>query len=180
VYGMVLNVRTALDPLTLQTAITAAIRGVNKDQAIADIRTLEQIKNLSMGGRRVPSVLLGVFGAVALVLAGIGIYGVISYSVAQRTREIGIRAALGASDRMLLRLVLDRGVLLTGVGLVIGAAGALALTRLMGSMLFGIGARDPMTMVSVGVVLATVAMLASYVPARRAMKVDPIVALRYE
>ena len=101
-----------------------------------------------MGGRRVPSVLARrVFGAVALILAGIGIYGVISYSVAQRTREIGIRAALGASDRMLLRLVLDRGVVLTGVGLVIGLAGAFALTRLMASLLFGVGARDPMTMV---------------------------------
>ena len=180
VYGMVLNVRTAVEPLTLQNAITAAIRGVNKDQAIADIRTLEQIKSQNMGGRRVPSVLLGVFGVVALILAGIGIYGVISYSVAQRTREIGIRAALGASERNLLRLVLDRGVLLTGVGLVIGFAGAFGLTRLMASMLFGVGARDPMTMVGVGVVLASVAMLASYVPARRAMRVDPIVALRYE
>jgi putative ABC transport system permease protein len=180
VYGMVLNVRTAVDPLTLQIPITNAIRSVNKDQAIADIRTLEQIKSASMGGRRVPSVLLGVFGVVALILAGIGIYGVIAYSVAQRTREIGIRVALGASERSLIRLVLDRGVVLTLIGLAIGLAGAFALTRLMASMLFGIGARDPMTMASVGIVLASVAMLASYVPARRAMKVDPIVALRYE
>jgi putative ABC transport system permease protein len=133
-----------------------------------------------MGGRRVPSVLLGVFGAVALILAGIGIYGVIAYSVAQRTREIGIRVALGASEGSLIRLVLDRGVVLTFIGLAIGLAGAFALTRLMASMLFGVGARDPMTMASVGIVLASVAMLASYVPARRAMKVDPIVALRYE
>jgi putative ABC transport system permease protein len=177
---MVLNVRTAVDPLTLQIPITNAIRSVNKDQAIADIRTLEQIKSASMGGRRVPSVLLGVFGVVALILAGIGIYGVIAYSVAQRTREIGIRVALGASERSLIRLVLDRGVVLTLIGLAIGLAGAFALTRLMASMLFGIGARDPMTMASVGIVLASVAMLASYVPARRAMKVDPIVALRYE
>jgi putative ABC transport system permease protein len=180
VYGMVLNVRTAVDPLTLQIPITNAIRSVNKDQAIADIRTLEQIKSASMGGRRVPSVLLGVFGAVALILAGIGIYGVIAYSVAQRTREIGIRVALGASEGSLIRLVLDRGVVLTFIGLAIGLAGAFALTRLMASMLFGVGARDPMTMASVGIVLASVAMLASYVPARRAMKVDPIVALRYE
>ena len=133
-----------------------------------------------MGGRRIPSVLIGIFGAVALVLAGIGIYGVISYSVAQRTREIGIRVALGASERSLLRLVLDRGVILTGVGLAIGLAGAFGLTRLMASLLFGVGARDPMTMASVAFVLASVALLASYVPARRAMKVDPIVALRYE
>jgi putative ABC transport system permease protein len=125
-------------------------------------------------------LLLGVFGAVALILAGIGIYGVISYSVAQRTRDIGIRVALGASERTLLRLVLDRGIVLTGIGLAIGLAGALALTRLMTTLLFGVGARDPMTMISVGIVLASVAMLASYVPARRAMKVDPIVALRYE
>jgi putative ABC transport system permease protein len=180
VYGMVLNVRSDVDPLTLQIPITNAIRSVNKDQAITDIRSLEQIKSASMGGRRIPSVLLGVFGAVALILAGIGIYGVISYSVAQRTREIGIRVALGASERSLLRLVLDRGVVLTGIGLVIGLAGAFALTRLMAGLLFGVGARDPMTMVSVAIVLASVAMLASYVPARRAMKVDPIVALRYE
>jgi putative ABC transport system permease protein len=180
VYGMVMNVRTDVDPLTLQIAITNAIRGVNKDQAITDIRSLEQIKSASMGGRRIPSVLLGVFGAVALILAGIGIYGVISYSVAQRTREIGIRAALGASEHSLLRLVLDRGVLLTGLGLGLGFVGAYGLTRLMASLLFAVSARDPMTMVSVGVVLASVAMLASYVPARRAMKVDPIVALRYE
>jgi putative ABC transport system permease protein len=180
VYGMVLNVRTAVDPLTLQTAITNAIRRVNKDQAIADIRSLEQIKSATMGGRRIPSILIAVFGAVALILAGIGIYGVISYSVAQRTREIGIRSALGAPERSILRLVLDRGVILTVIGLGIGAVGAFGLTRFMAGMLFGIGARDPVTQLGVGVVLASVALLASYVPARRAMKVDPIVALRYE
>jgi putative ABC transport system permease protein len=129
---------------------------------------------------RVPSVLLGTFGAVALVLAGIGIYGVISYSVAQRTREIGIRAALGASKSSLMRLVLDRGVFLTIIGLLLGVAGALGLTRLMANLLYGIGARDPLTMLSVGFVLASVAVLASYMPARRATKVDPIIALRYE
>jgi putative ABC transport system permease protein len=180
VYGMILSVRAAVNPLTLQTPITAAIRSVNKDQAISDVRSVDQIKSQSMGGRRIPSVLLGIFGTVALVLAGIGIYGVISYSVAQRTREIGIRAALGASEGMLLRLVLNRGVLLTGIGLALGLAGALGLTRLMASMLFGVGARDPMTMVAVAIALASVALLASYVPARRATKVDPIVALRYE
>jgi putative ABC transport system permease protein len=180
VYGMVLNVRGSVNPLTLQKAITAAIRSVNKDQAISDIRSVDQIRNQAMGGRRLVSVLLGTFATVALILAGLGIYGVISYNVAQRTREMGIRSALGASERTLLRLILDQGVRLTLIGLAIGVAGAIGLTRLMSALLFGVGARDPVTMVSVGVILAGVAVLASYVPARRATRVDPVVALRYE
>jgi putative ABC transport system permease protein len=180
VYGMVLNIRASVNPLTLQQPITAAIRSVNKDQAISDIRSVDQIRDQSMGGRRLVSVLLGTFATVALVLAGLGIYGVISYNVAQRTREMGIRAALGATERTLLRLILDRGVRLTLVGLAIGTGGAIALTRLMATLLFGVGARDPLTMVSVGVILAGVAIIASYVPARRATRVDPVVALRYE
>jgi putative ABC transport system permease protein len=180
VYGMVLNIRASVNPLTLQTPITAAIRSVNKDQAISDIRSVDQIRDQAMGGRRLVSVLLGTFATVALVLAGLGIYGVISYNVAQRTREMGIRAALGATERSLLRLILDRGVRLTLIGLAIGIAGAIGLTRLMATLLFGVGARDPLTMVSVGVILAGVAIMASYVPARRATRVDPVVALRYE
>ena len=180
VYGMVLNIRASVNPLILQQPITAAIRSVNKDQAISDIRSVDQIRDQSMGGRRLVSVLLGTFATVALVLAGLGIYGVISYNVAQRTREMGIRAALGATERSLLRLILDRGVRLTLVGLAIGTGGAIALTRLMATLLFGVGARDPLTMVSVGVILAGVAIIASYVPARRATRVDPVVALRYE
>jgi putative ABC transport system permease protein len=180
VYGMVLNVRANVNPLTLQKPITAAIRSVNKDQAISDVRSVDQIRNQAMGGRRLVSVLLGTFATVALILAGLGIYGVISYNVAQRTREMGIRSALGASERSLLRLILDQGVRLTLIGLAIGVAGAIGLTRLMSAVLFGVGARDPVTMVSVGVILAGVAVLASYVPARRATRVDPIVALRYE
>jgi putative ABC transport system permease protein len=180
VYGLVLSVRGSVNPASLQTAITAAIRSVNKDQAISDVRTVDQIRSQSMGGQRLVSVLLGTFATVALVLAGIGIYGVISYNVAQRTREMGIRAALGATERSLMRLILDSGVRLTVIGLVIGVAGAIGLTRLMASLLFGIGARDPMTMAAVGVILAAVAVTASYVPARRATRVDPVVALRYE
>ena len=180
VYGMVLSVRASLNPLTLQTPITAAIRSVNKNQAISDVRSVDQIRDQAMGGRRLVSVLLGTFATVALVLAGIGIYGVISYNVAQRTREMGIRSALGATERSLLRLILDQGVRLTLIGLAIGVAGAIGLTRLMSALLFGVGARDPMTMVSVGVILAGVAIMASYVPARRATRVDPVVALRYE
>jgi hypothetical protein len=114
------------------------------------------------------------------LLAALGVYGVISYSVVQRTRELGIRAALGASKGSLLRLALDRGVLLTGLGLALGLVGAIALTRLMTALLFGIGPRDPITMIAVAVVLGVMAMMASYVPSRRATRVDPIVALRYE
>ena len=180
VYGMVLNIRASVNPMTLQTPITAAIRTVNKNQAISDVRSVDQIRDQSMGGRRLVAVLLGTFATVALVLAGIGIYGVISYNVAQRTREMGIRAALGATERSLLRLILDRGVRLTLIGLAIGVAGAIGLTRLMATLLYGVGARDPVTMVSVGVILAGVAIAASYVPARRATRVDPVVALRYE
>jgi putative ABC transport system permease protein len=180
VYFMTLNVRASMDPLTLQKPIGAAIHSVDKDQALNDIRTVEQIKDLSMAGNRLQSTLLGVFGTVALALAGIGIYGVMSYSVAQRTHEIGVRAALGASQGNLMRLVLGRGLLLTVIGLVLGLVGALGLTRLMATILYGIGARDPATMISVAAILATVAATACYVPARRATKVDPIVALRYE
>jgi putative ABC transport system permease protein len=117
---------------------------------------------------------------VALLLAGLGIYGVISYSVVQRTQEIGIRAALGATQAKLLQLVLSRGVVLTVVGLVVGVLGSLALTRLMASLLYGVGARDPATMVLVGALLAIVGVIACYVPARRATMIDPLMALRYE
>ncbi len=177
---MALTVRAGIDPLTLQKAITAAIHSVSKDQAIINVRTVDQIRDLAMAGRRLQSVLLSVFGAVALVLAGLGVYGVISYSVAQRTREMGIRAALGASKTSLLRLVFQRGAWLTAVGLALGLAGASALTGLMGNLLYNVSPRDPATMTVVAFTLAAVAGLASYVPARRATKVDPVVALRYE
>jgi putative ABC transport system permease protein len=180
VYGMVLSVRASIDPLTLQKAIAAAIHSVRKDQAITDVRTVEQIREQALAGRRLQSALLALFGAVALVLAGLGVYGVISYTVAQRTREMGIRAALGASKPSLMRLVFNRGAWLTAAGLAIGIAGALALTRLMGNLLYNVSPRDPATITAVAVALAAVAGLASYVPARRATKVDPVVALRYE
>ena len=174
---MVLNVRASVNPLTLQKPITAAIRSVNKDQAISDIRSVDQIRiNQWAAAARVR--LARHVRDRRLLLAGIGIYGVISYNVAQRTREMGIRAALGATERSLLRLILDRGVRLTVIGLAIGTAGAIGLTRLMAMLLFGVGARDPLTMVSVGAILASVAIMASYVPARRATRVDPVVALR--
>ncbi|HJZ73698.1 MAG TPA: ABC transporter permease [Vicinamibacterales bacterium] len=180
VYFQTLNVRTNLDPLMLQQSIAAAIHRVNKDQALTDIRTVDQIKDVSMAPNRLQSVLLGIFAGVALALAAIGIYGVTSYSVAQRTHEIGIRAALGATERNLLQLVLGRGLILTVLGLVLGVVGSAALTRLMASLLYGVGARDPMTMMVVGLVLATVAVVGCYVPARQATKIDPLAALRVE
>jgi putative ABC transport system permease protein len=179
-YGGTLSVRASSNPATLVKSITAAIRSVNKDQAITDIRTVDEIKELSVAPNRIQSTLLGIFGAVALLLAAIGIYGVVSYSVAQRTHEIGIRAALGATNGGLIRLILVRGLVLTSAGLIIGFAGALGLTRLMTTILYKVGARDPGTMIAVAAILAAVAAAACYVPARRATKVDPIVALRYE
>jgi putative ABC transport system permease protein len=180
VYFQTLNVRTNIDPLALQKSIAAAIHGIDKDQALTDIRTVDQIKELSMADNRLQSVLLVIFATVALLLAGIGIYGVLSYSVAQRTQELGIRAALGATERNLLQLVLSRGVVLTVIGLVLGVAGSLGLTRLMASLLYGVGARDPATMMAVAALLAIVAVIACYVPARRATKIDPLAALRSE
>ncbi|MGJ5814625.1 ABC transporter permease [Paludibaculum fermentans] len=179
-FGQALVVRAAMDPLRLQNAIADAVHQVNKDQALTDFKTLDQIKMESMAGNRLNSIMLGGFAMVALLLSAIGIYGVISYSVVQRTHEIGIRAAMGARAADVVGLILKRGVLMAGLGLGIGLLGALALTQLLTTLLFGVGARDPLTMAGVAGVLAVVALLASYLPARRAAKVDPMICLRYE
>jgi putative ABC transport system permease protein len=180
VYGVSLLVRAGLDVESLTSAVRAAVDAVNKDQVLSQIRTLEQIERDSVVAQRVQSTLFGVFAVVALMLAAVGIYGVISYSVAQRTHEMGIRAALGASAGNLQRLVFTSGMRLTLVGLAIGLVGALAVTRVMSSMLFGVGARDPVTLVAVGVVLTAVAGLACFIPARRVTRVHPNVALRHQ
>lgn len=180
VYGMSLIIRAGVDALTLQKPVTQAIHGVNKDQAVSDVETLEKIKSDTVLTDRLEAALLLVFAAIALLLAAVGIYGVISYSVAQRTHELGIRAALGASAASLLQLILYRGLALTVAGMVIGVGASLALTRAMSTLLYGVGARDPLTMWSVAAILPAVALTACYVPARRATKVDPMVALRYE
>jgi putative ABC transport system permease protein len=133
-----------------------------------------------VASNRLRSLLLTVFASIAILLAAIGIYGVISYSVEQRTHEMGIRAALGASKGDLMRLILRSGMLMTGIGLILGFACAFGLTRLLAGLLFGVGERDPLTIGVVAVLLACVALLACYFPARRATKVDPMVALRYE
>ena len=162
------------------SAIAAAVHEVDKNQALAHVQTLDQIKSASVADDRLQTLLLAIFAALALLLAAVGIYGVISYSVTQRTHEIGIRAALGASRRGLLALVIRRGMMLTLAGLVFGLAGSLALTRLLSSLLFGISPRDPVTLLAVVAILAGVALLACYIPARRAASIDPTVALRYE
>jgi putative ABC transport system permease protein len=164
-------------------AIKAAVYGADSDQTVYDIRTMQQIASDSMSSQRFPMMLLGAFAGLALVLASIGIYGVISYSVAQRVHEIGIRVALGAEKRNIFRLVIGQGLRLALAGLAMGAAAALVVTRLLSSfshLLYGVGASDPVTFVAVSVVLTGAAVLACYIPARQATRVDPMVALRHE
>jgi putative ABC transport system permease protein len=179
-YGIHLLVRADVPPQSLERTIRSAITGIDKDQALSDVRTLEQIVNQSMQGNRVMSTLLGVFSALALLLAALGIYGVISYSANQRTHEMGIRAALGASAAEVCRLVMRGGVLLTLSGMAIGLAAMIPSTDVLSSMLYGVGTYDPLTIVVVAVVLAGVAGLASFLPARRIAGADPIEALRNE
>jgi putative ABC transport system permease protein len=179
-YNPSLAVLTSVDPLTLARPIRQAVDRINKSQAISEVKTMERIKAESIATSHLQTVLLATFSGIALLLAAIGIYGVISYTVTERTREMGIRAALGASSGSLLKLVLGSGLALTGIGLLVGFAGSLALTRLLQSLLFGVEARDPLTMALVAVTLVLVALLACYIPARRASRVDPATALRYE
>jgi predicted permease len=180
VFFQSLVVKAALDPRTLQQAIQKAVYDVNKDQALNEMKTLEQIKTESMATNRLNSIMVGGFATVALLLAAIGIYGVISYSVVQRTHEIGIRSALGASTGDVLGLVLKHGMFMAGSGLLLGLLGALAITRLLTAVLFGVSPRDPVTMAAVAALLAVTGLVASYVPARRAARVDPMICLRYE
>jgi putative ABC transport system permease protein len=178
--GTALVIRAAMQPGRLVKSIEAAIWQLNEHQAVDDIKTLDEIKSDSLGANRLRATLLGIFAALALLLAAIGIYGVISYSVAQRTHEMGVRAALGASQWDQLRLVLSGGMALTALGLGIGVLGALALTGLLASLLFGVSPHDPWTLTAAAVILAAVAAAACYIPARRATRVDPMVTLRHE
>ncbi|HEV2615067.1 MAG TPA: ABC transporter permease, partial [Candidatus Acidoferrales bacterium] len=160
--------------------IRSALHDVDPSEPLSQVKTMEQVVSASLNDWQFHAILLGIFGALALIIAAVGVYGVISYSVAQRTHEIGVRMALGAQQGSVLRLVIGQGLALAGIGIVAGIAAALAVTRLMASLLFGVSASDPLTFAAVAVLLMLVAMLACYVPARRAMKVDPMVALRYE
>jgi putative ABC transport system permease protein len=173
-------VRTTSDPLSLLPAVKEKIREVNPTQTFASIATLDQLLDRSIGERRFNLFLLGSFAALALLLAGVGIYGLISFTTAQRTQEIGIRMALGAQAGDVLRLVLVQGMRLAIAGAALGIAAALGLTRLMESLLFGVGAVDPLTFTVVSSLLLSVAFVACWIPARRAAKVDPIIALRSE
>jgi putative ABC transport system permease protein len=173
-------VRSDGDLLRLVPAVKAAIWAVDKNQPISKTETLEQVLSESLARRRLYMILLGIFAGAALLLAGVGIYGLVSYSVSRRTHEMGIRIAVGAKPRDVLRLVLWQGAKVALLGIVGGTAAALALTRLMASLLFGVRATDPLTFASVAMLLTLVALVASFLPARRAMRVDPVVALRQE
>jgi ABC-type antimicrobial peptide transport system permease subunit len=164
----------------LLDSIRSTSREMSNQQVVYAAQTMDQIISDSLAARRYSMILLGIFAALALLLSSVGIYGVISYLVGQRTQEIGIRVALGARRWDVLRLVLSHSVNMAALGVVIGVVGSLALTRLMSKMLYGVSATDPMTFCAVAALLTLVAVSASYIPARRAMRVDPIVALRYE
>jgi putative ABC transport system permease protein len=176
-----LVVRTsAANPNDVTPALRNLIREMNSDQIIWQTRTMSELVSRSVAPRRFSMTLLGAFAFVALALAGVGIFGVMNYAVTQRIHELGIRVALGAQKRDVLKLILGEGMLLTGIGVAVGLVAAFMLTRLMASLLYGVSATDPLTYASVALVLAGIALLACYIPARRAMRVDPMVALRYE
>ncbi|MEO8027047.1 MAG: FtsX-like permease family protein, partial [Bryobacteraceae bacterium] len=174
------EVRTQGDPNAMIASVRREIWNLDPKLAISGIKTMDQIMNEELARPRFSMFLLGLFAVVALLLAAVGIYGVMAYSVAQRTREIGIRMALGASRGAVLRMVGLRGAVLATVGVVLGTVGALALTRLMRGLLFGVSPVDPATFVTVCVVLSAVTILACYLPVRRATRIDPVNTLRYE
>jgi predicted permease len=172
--------RTAGDPGQVVEAVRRAVREVDKDLPVFAVRTQVELAGEALGQERLFAWLTGVFGLLALLLASIGLYGVMSYAVAERTHEIGLRMALGASQGHILRKVIGQGTFLTIIGIVIGLAAALALTRFITSYLFGVSALDPPTFVAIAALLTVIALAACYLPARRASKVDPMTALRYE
>ena len=178
--GITLFVRTAVDPVALTASIRNAVLTIDKDQPIYDVKTLAQRVSEATAVSQSLTILFATFALLALVLGAIGIYGIVSYAVTQRTQEIGIRMALGARAGDILGLILKHGVVLVLSGVVIGVAGALALTRFLASLLFEVTPTDTVTFVIVSVIFFVIAMLASFIPARRATKVNPLVALRYE
>jgi predicted permease len=178
--GVSLHVRATVDPSSLIAAVRNEVQSLEKNLPVANVRPMTETIGSSLYAARMGAVLLGVFGALALLLAAIGLYGVMSYVVSRRTRELGIRMALGAQSSDVFKLVLKEGMTLVAIGVGLGLAAAMVLTRLLASFLYGISATDGITFASIPLILALVALVACYLPARRAMKVDPMVALRYE
>ena len=172
--------RSAVDPASLSNTLRGEVWSIDKDQSVFDVKTMDQTLSEMSSQRRFNMLLLGVFASLALTLAAVGIYGVMSYSVAQQTHEIGIRMALGARQTDVLGMVVRRGMVLASAGIAVGLIGAIALTRLMSTLLYGVSATDPLTFVVIPIVLGVVALGACFVPASRATKVDPMIALRYE
>jgi putative ABC transport system permease protein len=178
--AMTVVVRAESNPQALAGAIRQEVLNLDPDQPIADVRTMESILGESVARSRFSAVLLTTFAVLALALAALGVYGVLSYTVAQRTHEIGIRMALGAGQQDVLKLVVAHGMKLVLAGVAIGTLASIGLTRLIAGLLFEVSATDPATFVVIALVLTAVALLACFIPARRATKVDPMVALRYE
>jgi putative ABC transport system permease protein len=178
--SMTLFVRTSSDPLSLVSSVRSAVLSIDGDQPIYGVKTLGQRVSDATAVSRSLTVLFTAFALLALALGSVGIYGIVSYAVTQRTNEIGIRMALGANPRDILQLILKHGLVLVLSGVAIGVAGALALTRFLTTLLFGVTATDTFTFVAVSLIFFVIAMCASLIPARRATKVDPLTALRYE
>jgi putative ABC transport system permease protein len=178
--AVALLVRTAGDPALMTSAISEVVRQVDRDQPVFEVRTMDAVRAASSAPQQLTSFLLGVFAIVALLLAAIGIYGVMAYSVGRRTREFGIRMSLGAQRADVVGLVARGGLRLIAAGIVFGLAGALGLTRLLDSFLYGVKATDPATFGVAAAVLGSVALIAGYVPARRATRIDPVIALKDE
>jgi putative ABC transport system permease protein len=178
--GMTILIRTSNDPMALVSATRDEMQKLDPELPMAAVATMDQLLADSFSRARFTMLLLDMFSAVALVLAAVGIYGLIAYSVTQRTQELGIRIALGAQRRDVLRLVLTQGTRVTLLGVAIGVLAALVLSRFLATLLFGVSATDPFTFASVAALMAFVALLACFIPARRATRVDPIIALRYE
>jgi len=172
--------RTTGDPTATVEPVRRTVHQLDPREVIYSVETLDEIVSNSFAARRLSMILLGIFSALALLLSCLGIYGVVSYAVTQQTRDIGVRLALGAQQRDVMRLILGQGAKLTLIGVGLGVAAALVLTRLMAALLFGVSGTDPLTFSAVTFILFSVALLACYIPARRAMRVDPMVALRHE
>jgi putative ABC transport system permease protein len=179
-FGLTLLARTSGPPLNLAGAVKSQLWSIDDELPAQYMNSMSGLIDRTLALPRFTMMLLSTFAVLALVLAMVGIYGVIAYSVSQRTQEIGVRMALGARRRDVFRLVLGQGMLLTGIGVLIGLGGAMALTRFLSSLVFEVSVTDPATYFAVALLLSAIALLACYVPARRAMRVDPMNALRYE